>query len=38
VPDAARRFRIEERVGRWPIFRHWAAVLALETRRRPEGP
>ncbi|HZP37436.1 MAG TPA: class I SAM-dependent methyltransferase [Methylomirabilota bacterium] len=33
VPDPERRFRLEGRIGRWPIVRHWAAVLALETRR-----
>jgi ubiquinone/menaquinone biosynthesis C-methylase UbiE len=37
MPDAERRFRAEGRLGRWPGFRHWASVLALETRRLPEG-
>jgi len=36
VPDAERRFQLEGKLGRWPVFRHWASVLALETRRRPE--
>lgn len=36
VSDAERRFRVEGRLGRWPIFRHWASVLALEARRSPE--
>jgi SAM-dependent methyltransferase len=34
---ADRRFRAEARLGRWPVFRHWAAVLALEARRLPES-
>jgi SAM-dependent methyltransferase len=33
VPDAERRFRIEGRLGRWPVARHFAAVLAVEARR-----
>ena len=33
VPDADRRFVLESRLGRWPVFRHWASVLALEARR-----
>jgi SAM-dependent methyltransferase len=37
IPDAARRFRVERRIGRWPVLRHWAAVLALEARRAPES-
>lgn len=37
IPDGNRRFRVEGRLGRWPVFRHWAAVLALETRRLPES-
>jgi len=37
VPDAERRFRLESRLGRWPVFRHWASVLALEARRSPES-
>jgi len=36
VSDAERRFRVEGRLGRWPVFRHWASVLALEARRSPE--
>ena len=36
VSDAERRFRVEGRRGRWPVFRHWASVLALEARRSPE--
>lgn len=36
-PDADRRFRLEARLGRWPVFRHWAAVLALETCRVAES-
>ena len=35
VPDAARRFRLERRLGRLPGLRHWARVLALEARRAP---
>lgn len=31
LPDPRRRFDVEARIGRWPIFRHWAAVLAVET-------
>lgn len=34
-PD--RRFQLEGRIGRWPVLRHWAAVLALEARRCGEG-
>ena len=37
IPDADRRFRAEGWLGRWPVFRHWAAVLALEARRLPES-
>jgi len=37
IPGADRRFRAEQRLGRWPGVRHWAAVLALETRRLPES-
>jgi ubiquinone/menaquinone biosynthesis C-methylase UbiE len=36
ISDAERRFRVEGRLGRWPVFRHWASVLALEARRSPE--
>lgn len=36
IADADRRFRAEQRLGRWPVFRHWAAVLALEARRLAE--
>jgi ubiquinone/menaquinone biosynthesis C-methylase UbiE len=35
IPDADRRFRGERRLGRWPVFRHWASVLAVEARRLP---
>jgi ubiquinone/menaquinone biosynthesis C-methylase UbiE len=35
IPDAERRFRAEGRLGRWPVFRHWAAVLAVEAERLP---
>jgi SAM-dependent methyltransferase len=38
VPDPARRFRLESRLGRLPIFRHWAGVLAMETRRSGTAP
>jgi len=34
IQDPDRRFHLEGRIGRWPVFRHWAAVLALEARRR----
>ncbi len=37
IPDADRRFRVEGRLGRWPLIRHWAAVLALEARRLGES-
>lgn len=33
IPDPDRRFRVECRLGRWPVVRHFAAVLALEARR-----
>jgi SAM-dependent methyltransferase len=33
VPDAKRRFAIEDRLGRVPMFRHFAGVLALDARR-----
>lgn len=36
VPEAEGRFRLEGRLGRWPLFRHWASVLVLEARRLPE--
>ena len=36
IPEAEGRFRLEGRLGRWPLFRHWASVLALEARRLPE--
>ena len=36
IPDAERRFRLEARIGRWPVFRHWAAVVAVEARRLTE--
>jgi ubiquinone/menaquinone biosynthesis C-methylase UbiE len=35
--DPERRFRVEGRIGRWPVFRHWAAVLAVEARRGSVG-
>ncbi len=34
IREPNRRFQLEGRVGRWPLVRHWAAVLALEARRR----
>ena len=37
IRDPDRRFRVEGRIGRWPVFRHWAAVLAVEARRRSGG-
>ena len=37
IRDPERRFRVEERIGRWPVFRHWAAVLAVEARRGSVG-
>ena len=37
IRDPDRRFHLEGRIGRWPVFRHWAAVLALEARRRSGG-
>ena len=37
IQDPDRRFHLEGRIGRWPVFRHWAAVLALEARRRSGG-
>jgi len=37
IPDPDRRFRAERWIGRWPVLRHWAAVLALEARRLPES-
>jgi ubiquinone/menaquinone biosynthesis C-methylase UbiE len=33
VPDPARRYRVERALGRVPVARHWAAVLAMEARR-----
>ncbi len=33
IPDAERRFRVESRLGQWPVVRHFAAVLAVEARR-----
>lgn len=38
MPDPARRFRFESRLGRVPGFRHMAGVLAIETRRRGPAP
>ena len=38
VPDPARRFRLESRLGRIPGLRHMAGVLAIETRRRGSAP
>jgi len=38
VPDPARRFRLESRLGRLPLLRHWAGVLAMETRRSGTAP
>jgi SAM-dependent methyltransferase len=37
IRDPERRFRVERRIGRWPVFRHWAAVLAVEARRGSVG-
>jgi ubiquinone/menaquinone biosynthesis C-methylase UbiE len=37
IPDGARRFRAERRVGRLPVFSHWPAVRAVETRRLPRS-
>lgn len=34
IREPNRRFQLEGRIGRWPLIRHWAAVLALEARRR----
>ncbi len=34
IREPNRRFQLEGRIGRWPLVRHWAAVLALEARRR----
>jgi len=33
ILDPERRFRVERRLGRWPVLRHFAAVLAVEARR-----
>jgi len=38
VPDVRRRLRLERGLGRVPGLRHFAAVLAAETRRRPSPP
>lgn len=38
VPDPARRFRLESCLGRLPIVRHMAGVLAIEARRRDAAP
>jgi ubiquinone/menaquinone biosynthesis C-methylase UbiE len=38
VPNPARRFRLESRLGRIPGLRHMAGVLAIETRRRGSAP
>ncbi len=37
IRDPERRFAFERRIGRWPVVRHWAAVLAVEARRRSAG-
>jgi ubiquinone/menaquinone biosynthesis C-methylase UbiE len=37
IPDARRRFGLEHVIGRWPGFRHIAAVLALTARRQGSG-
>ena len=37
IRDPERRFRFEQRIGRWPVVRHWAAVLAVEARRGSVG-
>jgi len=34
---AARRFRFERRIGRWPVVCHWAAVLGVEACRGAVG-
>jgi len=38
IRDPARRAAVEQRLGRLPLLRHWAGVLALEARRAaPRG-
>ncbi len=38
VPEPRRRFEAERRLGRLPLVRHLAAVLAVEARRGARGP
>ena len=38
VPDPAKRFRVESRLGRLPMVRHFAGVLAVEARRSGAAP
>ena len=38
VPDPAKRFHLESRLGRFPIVRHFAGVLAVEARRSGAAP
>lgn len=38
VPDPAKRFRLESRLGRLPIVRHFAGVLAVEACRSGTAP
>ena len=38
VPDPVTRFRLESRLGVLPIVRHFASVLAVETRRSGTAP
>ena len=35
VVDDRSSDRSEARLGRWPVFRHWAASLAVEAERLP---
>jgi ubiquinone/menaquinone biosynthesis C-methylase UbiE len=37
VPDPARRFRLESRLGRLLLVRHFSGVLAIEARRKGAG-
>ena len=37
-PDPAKRFHLESRLGRFPIVRRLAGVLAVEARLRPAAP
>ena len=38
VRDPAARFRLERTLGRIPLLRHFAGVLALEAQRSPRAP